>query len=295
MNKKNKKNKEKKEKNKKLKKKNPIKKTLKKSKKKISNKKNKETFKKKTTRKKPGLKEQYSKSWEFIKESRNFIYSVIGIFVLFIFIGIFLQPSESLFNALIKILEELYDKTLGMSTNELTGFIFLNNLQASFMGMISGIYLGILPIFYSIFNGYFIGFVIGQVIMSAEGSLFDLWRLFPHGIFELPAIFISFGLGIKIGDKFIQEYFKTNKRLHKIVLTIPFILLFLIITSLYAFNAMLASLGLSILMLIFLFLNIRIKSLKQNLIQSLKVFIFIIFPLLLIAAIIEGLLIGFSR
>jgi len=33
-----------------------------------------------------------------------------------------------------------------------------------------------------------------------------LWRLVPHGIFELPAVFISLGLGIKLGTFIFREY-----------------------------------------------------------------------------------------
>ena len=43
-----------------------------------------------------------------------------------------------------------------------------------------------------------------------------LWRLFPHGIFELPAVIFSIGIGIKIGVDLLivkkkkKEKLKTN-------------------------------------------------------------------------------------
>ena len=100
-----------------------------------------------------------------------------------------------------------------------------------------GIILGIFPIWVSIQNGYIIGFVINKVV-ALEGPLI-LWKLIPHGIFELPAIFISIGVGLKIGEKVLKR-----------------------------------------------------DSPGVFLLNSLKVFLLIVLPLLIIAAVIEGLLIG---
>jgi stage II sporulation protein M len=76
-----------------------------------------------------------------------------------------------------------------------------------------------------------------------EEGILVLWRLLPHGIFELPALFLSAGLGLRLGT--------------------------------------------------FIFRKNKLKSLKNYLFESLRVFLFIIFPFLLIAAIIEGILISF--
>ena len=43
--------------------------------------------------------------------------------------------------------------------------------------------------------------------MLKEG-IFILWRLLPHGIFEIPAILISTSLGIRLGTDF--KNFKKN-------------------------------------------------------------------------------------
>ena len=67
-------------------------------------------------------------------------------------------------------------------------------------------------------------------------------NLIPHGIFELPAILFSIGIGTKIGADLINS---NNKK----------------------------------------------RILKKNCIESLRFFVFVIFPLILIAGIIEGFLI----
>lgn len=130
-----------------------------------------------------------------LKKIKNyFIFSIITFF-LFVIIGIifpnfFEKQILNLINSLIK-------KTEDMNFISLFVFITANNLQVSFIGMILGILFGIIPAITLIVNGYVLGFVINRAIAS-EG-IFIIWRLFPHGIFELPAVLISISLGIRLG------------------------------------------------------------------------------------------------
>ncbi|MBR9701915.1 stage II sporulation protein M [Candidatus Pacearchaeota archaeon] len=186
------------------------------------------------------LKNEYKEGWKYLKESRNFIYLIVGIFLISSLIGFFVPPPDFVVEQIMKFIEELLGKTQGMSMLELVIFIFANNIQSSFFGIIFGFLFGIFPMLASIANGYLIGFV-GSIVVEAEG-LSSLWRLVPHGIFELPAIFISFGLGLKAG--------------------------------------------------MFIFQKDRSESFRKYLWNSLRVFILIVLPLLIIAAIIEGVLIS---
>jgi len=106
--------------------------------------------------------------------------------------------------------------------------------------MFFGIMLSIFPVLSALVNGYVLGFVASKV--SAGSGFFVLWRLLPHGIFELPALFISLGLGLKLGT--------------------------------------------------FVFQKKKLKTLREYLFETIRVFFFIIIPLLIIAAIIEGSLIS---
>lgn len=102
--------------------------------------------------------------------------------------------------------------------------------------MIFGILLGILPFLALVVNGYVLGFVANQAI--AIDGIFVLWRLLPHGIFEIPAILISTALGIRLGTD--------------------------------------------------------LKNIKKNFISSIRIFLLIVIPLLVIAGLIEGLFIGLA-
>ena len=194
-------------------------------------------------KKNPGfIKENYLLSVNFIKESKIFIYFITGIFFLFTLIGFFVPPPEVISDQILKFIEELLRKTQDLSQFELIRFIFFNNIQSSFFGIILGVFLGLFPVIFAIANGYVLGFVASLSVNV--GGISILWRLFPHGIFELPAIFISLGLGLKI--------------------------------------------------MTFIFEKNRLETLKIYIKNSLRTFLFIVIPLLIIAAVIEGSLIFFT-
>jgi stage II sporulation protein M len=183
------------------------------------------------------LVRNYKASWKYIKDSRDFIYSTILVFAIFAAVGFFFP---FFFNEqILDFIKEILEKTEGMSQGELIWFIFSNNIQSSFFGMILGFFLGIFSVLIAVANGYVLGFV-SELVVTEAGYL-ALWRLLPHGIFELTAIFISLGLGIRFGT--------------------------------------------------FIFQKKKGEAFKNYLWESLRVFIFIVVPLLVIAAIIEGSLI----
>ena len=190
--------------------------------------------------KKFSLKKEYQNSLNFLKESKKFIWIVIGLFLAFALIGFFIPVPDVISKQIFEFIKEILGKTENMSQGQLIKFIFLNNIQGSFLGMVFGVFLGIFPVISATANGYLLGFVANFVIQ--ENGIFSLWRIFPHGIFELPAVFISFALGLRIGASLF------NKK--------------------------------------------RFRKFNENFVSCLKVFVLIVIPLLIIAAIIEGTLIS---
>jgi len=198
------------------------------------------------------LKSEYVQCFEFLKESKNYIYSAVLLFFIFAAIGFFFEDLVNLFlnntlglnlnEMILGYVRNLLLETEGMTQKEITGFIFMNNLQSSFTGMIFGLFLGVVPFFGIVFNGYVLGFV--AMMSVREAGYFILWRILPHGVFELPAVFISLALGLRLGTFYIIE--KNKSDLGRI-----------------AFN-------------------------------SLRVFLLVVFPLLFLAAIIEGALIALT-
>jgi stage II sporulation protein M len=135
---------------------------------------------------------------------------------------------------------ELIEMLEGKGSVELIWFIFFNNLKASFVAVVLGIGIGIFPLVIGVVNGYLLGFVSREAAM-VEG-IGVLWQLVPHGIFELPAVVFSIGIGMKIGSSFFGGDIK--------------------------------------------------KKLRYNFAEGFRFFVFVVFPLLLVAGVVEGLLVG---
>jgi len=194
--------------------------------------------KKRTVKKKFNLVKEYKQIWKYLKECRTHIYIAIGIFLAFFLIAFFIPAPQKLYDQIIVYIREILSQTENMSSVQLIQFIISNNLRSTFFNLLFGFAFGIYPALSAVANGYVLGFV--SSISVENGGILTLWKLFPHGIFELPAIFISLGTGLKLST-FILKKDKLN-------------------------------------------------SFRNYLINSIRVFLFVIVPLLIIAGIIEGTL-----
>jgi len=182
------------------------------------------------------VRENYRVCQRYLKESKNYFYFIIGLFVVAVLIGyvfpLFFQDF------ILDFVKQVLDKTKDMGFFELFLFILLNNLKTAFFSILLGVIV-IYPLVVGFFNGYVLGFVASRVV-KVEGYGV-LLRILPHGIFEIPALILSLGIGLKIG--------------------------------------------------MFIFADNKKKYLISNLENGLRVFLFIVLPLLLIAGIIETWLI----
>ncbi|MEK6844564.1 MAG: stage II sporulation protein M [Nanoarchaeota archaeon] len=248
------------------------------------------------------------KQRNYLRESGKSIKLVITIFVASILTGLLLANYLSAF--INPLLKDLIDQTTDLSTLELIMFIFFNNVSTSLIGLALGLFLGIFPIIVAVTNGVILGYVLER---TAQISILEFWRLLPHGIFELPAVFISLGMGLKLGIDSIKNYNLVHKKNNKMqVLGIISVFLALIgIIMLKSTTAIvsdqnnalssISTITLSLISLLFILpfillfftLNKKIRAYNlDNIYSALKVFLKLIVPLLVIAAVIEGLLIG---
>ncbi len=190
---------------------------------------------------KNSIYKNYSKCWKFANETKWFFVFSLGIFVFTFLIGftfpIFFKKE------ILNLLKILITNIKGKNTFELISYIFLNNLKASFMAIILGIFFGVFPLITCIANGYLLGFVARKAVET--GGILMMWKIFPHGIFELPAVLFSIGIGLRIGLSSITGQIWNNEE----------------------------------------------QGVKHIFIEGLRFFVFVVFPLLVIAATIEGTLI----
>ena len=182
--------------------------------------------------------DSFSESLSYISLHKKYIYISVIIFFISAVFGYF--SSERL-GFLDEQLREIALKTQGLDALELLWFIFSNNVTSALSVLFLGIFFGIFPFFNAVFNGAILGYVYSKAVPVA--GFLVIWRIIPHGIFELPAIFISLGLGIHLGMSFFSKE--------------------------------------------------KIVTLKHRLRNSLKAFLAVVVPLLMLAAVIESFLILF--
>ena len=253
-------------------------------------------------------KNQYEKSnlWKdsvsYLKGTLNYIYVIIILFFASA-IYAFLLPEQ--FTFFDEILLGLSKKIEGLDLFGLTWFILKNNITSAFIAMVFGVFFGVMPVINSLTNGSLLGYV--YFLASSAGGFGVIRFLLPHGIFELPAVFISLGLGARWGTVSLTSYFamhKKNKRMRSLGTASIFLLLFgaIALSNLIAaikeanLNPIMILLLSLITLLLFLpyltLFFLKNKVSRKLFIGSMTVFFTIVLPLLIIAAIIEGVLIA---
>jgi stage II sporulation protein M len=216
-------------------------------------------------------------SLAYLKKSKSYIWFSFILFLVIALSGYFFPVFFK--EEVMELVKNLINQTEGLNGIELILFIINNNMTSSFYGLILGLALGIIPIGVILINGYVLGFVANKAV--ATGGIFILWKLFPHGIFEIPAVMISLGIGIKLGVSLIRDLVLFyNPKAKKSFLYSSVII-----------SMLLAIISFPVIFIITL-LNKHLRTkLFLNLIESIRVFFLIVIPLLIIAGIIEGSLI----
>jgi stage II sporulation protein M len=100
------------------------------------------------------------------------------------------MPTQA--EELVAPLVELARRLQGMGPLALILAIFFRNAVVVGLTMLSGVLLGVVPLAAALANGMLAGYIIG---LSPQ----NFWMVLPHGIFELPAAFIGWGLGVWCG------------------------------------------------------------------------------------------------
>jgi len=86
----------------------------------------------------------------------------------------------------------------GIPRFKLAGAIFFNNAVKTLLAIVLGIVLGIVPTIFLLANGIALG-VAWSVSSATRGPWISLLSLLPHGILELPAVFLGTSIGLSIG------------------------------------------------------------------------------------------------
>ncbi|HEY3363158.1 MAG TPA: stage II sporulation protein M [Methanosarcina sp.] len=128
------------------------------------------------------------------------------LFITFVFFGslvtgyISAEHFPSMADALRESFSSRFESLMTMSPFYIMFAIFLNNAFVSLLFLVLGLALGVLPVLFIAFNGYIVG-VIAYLVGQERGLLFILLGLLPHGILELPMVFLAASIGLRLGHQ----------------------------------------------------------------------------------------------
>lgn len=88
--------------------------------------------------------------------------------------------------------EELFEGVEFTATS-----IFVNNTTAFLLMVVGAVSLGLLTVLSLLFNGLLVGWL-GALVAGEVGVDYVLVLLAPHGILELPALFVAAGVGFRL-------------------------------------------------------------------------------------------------
>lgn len=184
------------------------------------------------------LRKGFFDALSYVKESRNYIFFILAVFV-FSALAAFIYPENFVFFD--ELLKNLLDKTEGLEGFSLMSFIFTNNVVSALLGLFFGVIFGVFSMINAMVNGAVLGYVFAKVYAINGAS--EFWRILPHGIFELPAIFIALGLGVKLGFFVFSRNMKQEflRRFYY-----SFLVFFLIVVPLLVIAAIIESLLITI-------------------------------------------------
>lgn len=124
-----------------------------------------------------------------------------------IFVAAFLAGTlapASVRNEATKAFQFVADQYRGLSGGTLFFNILLHNVMASILILVSGVLIGIIPIFSIGSNGFFLGVLYRQAAEMVGYSKAAL-KVLPHGVIEIPALLIAASYGLWLGVTVVRR------------------------------------------------------------------------------------------
>jgi stage II sporulation protein M len=146
-----------------------------------------------------------------LKESRSYIFAALIIFVVGGVIGYVLyEQVHVIIASMLADLEDIAEALAEQDSPLYASFvIFVNNLIAALVMLLVGAVLFFIPIFSLFMNGLLVGYVLKLMAVEAGTAPLSMlvFGIMPHGILELPAIFLAGGVGMFFGFRFLHWLF----------------------------------------------------------------------------------------
>jgi stage II sporulation protein M len=101
------------------------------------------------------------------------------------------------------VLSNIPDPEESTSLEMFTAILY-NNVIASLVFLVSGLFIGIPPLIFMAFNGFFIGYIAYNAA-KVQGIVFVFATILPHGVIEIPTIILCAAMGVGLGYSIIHR------------------------------------------------------------------------------------------
>lgn len=160
------------------------------------------------------IRAQYKLTTDFLfRELSIYFFLTVAMFVLLTIFSTYLFSENPQLTQ--KLLSAVVDKFKGITENGDISLIqlFLNNLQASVLGIL----VGLVPFLFLPALGIFSNAAVLGLVFSSTTAAVPLWKvvilgILPHGIFELTAVFLCYSMGICICWNLTKKIIGHRKR-----------------------------------------------------------------------------------
>ncbi len=152
----------------------------------------------------------------YVYEIRAFLGVVVALFLLSAMAGYMVPAASPEFsNALLSGLQDKAETLSSQSPPMMMLGIFANNAVGALIAILFGLFAGLFPLFFMVSNGLVIGImlelIVGKIGLAGGVTVFAAGIL-PHGVLELPAVFISAAMGLKLGYAALRSLLKGDGR-----------------------------------------------------------------------------------
>jgi stage II sporulation protein M len=159
----------------------------------------------------PGLRDFLNYTYDL----RWYLLIIVGIFVAFAIIGYAVAVMSPGYTD--QTINEVKDQVGPLKETSALGLmlgIFENNVIKCFLVVVLGLAIGVAPLLFIVANGIVIGIVVGATI-GKTGLLYVLVGILPHGIIEMPMVFLSAAIGLKLGYDVLRGLIQKKVHLWK--------------------------------------------------------------------------------
>lgn len=139
---------------------------------------------------------------------KHYVIAATLVFVLGLILGYTDSGAfDKLIHAQIKQMQGIADqiKQSNHQQWELFSRILMNNLLASIMAILFGLFLGLVPLYFLVSNGLMLGYVAANRD-KGETMFHLLLGVLPHGILEIPAFILACAVGIRLGFIMLESF-----------------------------------------------------------------------------------------